>query len=244
MKLNLIRRICAMAALSAVALTGVIVSADPLPVPEPLTPRLSLYPSVTIVGPLTGETVTYGIFVWVNEMPDKYIVKLKIMETGKTFNVAVDSCVPGGNCHLEFGNVPFLSQLRDGQSLRWQVVARYGADKVKSTPQTVTMDTVNAPTQLSPANGQELLPVHQLVWDHTPANMYYTLFVKNGAGKVIIKHTLSYYSCNVVCAVNPYLLADLNAKTTYRWTVRAEGGYGQKIESAKQTFKTPIGKTW
>jgi hypothetical protein len=244
MKLNSIRRICMLTALSALALTGAVVSADPLPLPETPTPRLSLYPPVSIVGPLTGETVTHGIFFWVNEMPDTYIVKLKIMETGKTFSVAVDSCVPGGNCHLEFGNVPFLSQLRDGQSLRWQVVAKYGEDKVKSAPQTVTMDTVNAPTQLSPANGQELLPVHQLIWNHSPANVLYTLFVKNGAGEVIIKHTLSYYSCNVVCAVNPYLLADLKAKTTYSWTVRAGGGYGETIKSAKQTFKTPIGKTW
>jgi hypothetical protein len=244
MKLNPIRRICMLAAFGALALTGAVVSADPLPLPEPATPRLSLYPAVTVVGPLTGETVTYGIFVWVNEMPDKYILKLKIVETGKTINIVMDPCIPGDNCRLEFGNVPFLSQIKDGQSLRWQVIAKYGVDKVKSTPQTVMMDTVNAPTPLSPANGQELLPVHNLIWNHSPANVWYTLIVKNGAGEMIIKHKLSYYSCNVVCVVNPYLLADLNAKTTYSWTVRAEGGYGESIKSAKQTFKTPIGKTW
>ena len=164
MKLNLIRRICAMAALSAVALTGAVVSADPLPVPN--VPKVVPVPAP--LSPPNGVTANIynTVFTWSHVgTPDKYILKLTIVETGQVIsvNVPLANCNEAGFCTMAASNVPTLfDQVKDGYTIKWRAFAKFGVTKVKGTARTLIVDTVNAPTNLLPANGVALLPVHNL----------------------------------------------------------------------------------
>ena len=245
MKLNLIRRIAAMAALSAVALTGAVVSADPLPVPN--MPKLTLAPVSELLSPPDGVTANMynTVFTWSHlATPDKYIVKVTVVRTGETFsaNAPLANCSGAGFCTLAASAVPNLfDHVQDGDQVKWRVVAKYGETKAKSNARTLTFDTVNAPTNLLPANGALLMPVHNLSWTTHNTNQSYVLVVKNAAdGALISKQKLSGEDCAATCAVSASSLGELPSGTTLKWFVKAIGFNGDVAKSAKQTLVTPF----
>lgn len=243
MKLNLIRRICAMAALSAVALTGAAASADPLPVPN--VPKVFVVPS--LLSPPEGVTANLynTVFTWSHDStPDKYILKLTIVQTGEkiSVNAPLANCSEAGFCTLAANAVPELyDHVKDGDQLTWRVVAKYGETKVKSTSRTLTVDTVNAPTNLLPANGALLMPVHNLSWTTHNTNKSYVLVVKDAEdGTLVYKQKLSHEVCAATCAVSAASLGELPSGTTLTWFVKAVGFNGDIAKSAKQALVTPL----
>ena len=246
MKLNLIRRIVAMTALSAVALTGAVVSADPVPVPN--VPKLTIgYPVPSLLSPPDGVTANMynTVFTWSHgSTPDKYILKVTVVSTGETFsaNAPLATCSGAGFCTLAASDVPNLfDHVKDGDQVKWRVVAKYGETKVQSIARTLTFDTVNAPTNLLPANGALLMPVHNLSWTTHNTNKSYVLVVKNAAtGALVFKHKLSHEVCAVTCMMSATALGVQPSGTTLSWFVKAIGFNGDVAKSAKQTLVTPL----
>ena len=245
MKLNLIRRICTMAALSAVALTGVVASADPLPVPN--VPKLSLVPVPSLFSPPDGVTAMLhnNVFTWSSNepAPNKYILKVTVVPTGKKFNVNVPlaNCNGAGFCTLSASAIPdFYDHIKDGYQINWRVVAKYGEVKAKSSARTLTFDTVNAPTNLLPANGAQLMPVHNLSWAVHSTNKSYVMIVRNAEdGELVSKQKVSHEDCAATCAVSATSLGELPSGATLNWFVKAIGFNGDVAKSAKQTLVTP-----
>jgi hypothetical protein len=243
MKLNLIRRMIAIAALSAAALTGAVASADPLPVPD--VPKLSILPVQDLYSPPDGVTVTYNnVFTWGNAgTPAKFKLKVTILQSGKKFTVPATqaNCHPGDFCTMAASAVPGLfDALKDGDQVKWRVIAIYGKTKIKSAPRTNTFDTVSAPTTLLPANGALLMPVHNLSWNPNTANKSYVLVVKDAEDGVLIsKQKLSSGTCIESCAVSAMSLGALPSGITLNWFVKAVGHNGNVAKSAKQTLVTP-----
>jgi hypothetical protein len=241
MKLTSIRRICMLTALSALALTGAVVSADPLPVPN--VPKVVPVPAP--LSPPNGVTANIynTVFTWSHVgTPDKYILKLIILETGKVIsvNVPLANCNEAGFCTMAASNVPALfDQVKDGDTIKWRAFAKFGVTKVKGTARTLIVDTVNAPTNLLPANGVALLPVHNLSWTNHNTNQSYVLMVKNAeTGALISKQMLPHEACAATCSVSATSLGTLPTGSSLTWFVKAVGFNGDKAKSAKQTLFT------
>lgn len=246
MKLNLIRRIFVLAALSTAALAGAAVSADPLPVPN--VPKVTpVYPVHSLLSPPDGVTaILYDtVFTWSHDSnPDKYILKLTVVQSGKTFsvNAPLANCNGAGFCTLAASAVPALyDHVKDGDQVKWRVFAKYGTTKIKSMARTLTFDTVNAPTTLMPADGGMLMPVHNLSWNASNVNKSYTVVVKNAADQsIVLKHKLNHAACAATCAVSPQSVAEIPDGANLVWFVKAVGFNGDVAKSAKQTLTTPL----
>lgn len=243
MKLNLIRRVLMVTALSAVALTGAAVSADPLPVPD--APKLTVgVPAQDLLSPPDGVTVTYNtVFTWSNVgTPASFKLKIKILNTGQKFNVKATqaNCHPGDFCTMAASAVPGLfNALENGYQIKWRVVAKYGALKSKSAPRTVTFETVGKPMNLQPANGSTLFPASTLSWNHNSANKSYVVIVKDAnTGERLIKQKLSANACVEACEVMPNFEGGFPSAASLIWRVRAIGQNGDVAKSAKQTLST------
>lgn len=229
MKMKSIRRILSISLLTIGALASMAVHAVP-PLP------------VFLVSPAEGQTVRYNdTFTWTPNGASKYIVKFKIVQTGQNLSYTFKGTSCGiDECAVTLHNTPLFNAVKDGQTVKWRVIAKSGTQKVKSVLRTVTVDTVNAPVT-SPVNGSIIGNGDQLTWTNHPANKSYTLIVKHVAsGTTVINETMLAGECVLLCTVEPHEAANLQAGQEYKWFVKAKGFNGNKAKSAKKTFTVPF----
>jgi hypothetical protein len=242
MKLNLIRRICMLAALSAVAVTGAAVSADPLPVPE--APRTAVkgplvaVPVTTLASPADGGTLDQTEHMaWQNIGADSYVVKMRVLQTGQRIKKTVtpDAC-NAVYCIYTPSKADFYSLVKDGQTVKWKVTAKFieGGVTYRSTSnaRTFTVDEINAPVLLEGVTSTELR------WEVDSNTVkWHILFIKNTKNGIVKKVVFDANGgCSNPCVYYPELLEQ---DTKYKWWVKAKGFTGENALSAKQTFLIP-----
>jgi hypothetical protein len=250
MKLNPIRRICMLAALSVVALTGAVVSADPLPVPNApgaaVKGPMPAVPVTTLANPADGGTLTQMDHLsWQNIHADVYVVKMTVMETGQriTKKVAPVACNVV-YCIYMPNKTDFYPLVKDGQTMTWKVTAKFvdGGDVYRSTSnaRTFVVDEINAPVLYSPASGEVI--VTGLTWEvDTQTVQYQVLFVKNMQTGEVVKYTRDTNGgCSFPCSIYP---ENLEQGTKYKWWVKAKGFTGENRTSEKRVFFTPPSKS-
>jgi hypothetical protein len=132
-----------------------------------------------------------------------------------------------------------LDTAKDGDAIKWRVVAKHGDETTKSAAMTFIANTVDAPELINPANGGQLDVDEDLSWTNSPANAKYTLIVRDGeTGETVIKRNIPAGSCAAVCIYDPFVGYILAQQTEYLWFVKARGFNGDKAKSAKQSFTT------
>jgi hypothetical protein len=237
-----IRRTFTLLALSVTATLGLVAQADPLPAPDAPASGPRIAPAVELLSPPNGVTVTYDtVFTWSHTgAPDKYRLKLLIVETGKrlTVKVPLENCGGAGFCTMTADDAALFEQVKDGFTVKWRVIATYGTEKSKSGTRSITVDTVSAPESLMPGDGTLLVPIDKLSWNAHSANRSYTLIVKDAeTNATVIKLLVPASECKATCVVNPFN-GSLKQQTQYKWFVRAQGFNGDKAKSPKQSFTT------
>jgi hypothetical protein len=228
MHIKSIRRILTISALAVAALASTIAQAIPQP--------------VFLISPGDGETVAYDdAFTWSHGGADKYTLKFTIVETGQNLKYKINGASCGiDECGVTLYKTPLFNAVKDGQFVKWRVIAKYGTQKVKSVVRTLTADMVNAPVT-TPVNGAVIGNGDALSWTNHPVNQSYTVIVRHVAsGDVVIKETMLAGECIWLCSINPHALAELQSGAQFKWFVRAKGFNGNKAKSAKQTFTTPF----
>lgn len=228
MNIKSIRRILTLCALAVAALASTIAQAIPQP--------------VFLISPGDGETVAYDdAFTWSHGGADKYILKFTIVETGQNLKHKISGASCGlDECSVTLYKTALFNAVKDGQFVKWRVIAKYGTQKVKSVVRTVAADMVNAPVT-TPVNGAIVGNGDALSWTNHPVNQSYTVIVKHVAsGEVVIKETMLAGECIWLCAIEPHALAELQSGAQYKWFVRAKGFNGNKAKSTKHTFSTPF----
>lgn len=250
MKLNLIRRICAMAALSAVALTGAAASADPLPVPDvpgvEVKNPIAIIPVTTLASPADGGTLDQMHHLsWQNVNADGYVVKMRVIETGQRITRQITPAACNSiYCIYMPSKTDFYPLVKDGQTVKWKVTAKFVQDgytsRSTSNPRTFTVDEINAPVLFSPADGEAILG--GLTWDiDTQTTEFQVLFVKNmQTGEVVKYKRDTNGGCSFPCSIYP---EGLEEGTEYKWWVKAKGFTGERMVSEKRMFFTPPSKS-
>ena len=250
MKLNTIRRVLVMTILSAVAVAGAAVSADPLPVPDvpgaSVKGPLLAVPVTTLASPADGGTLDQMHHLsWQNISADAYVVKMTVVETGQRIKkqVAPAECNVSYCIYMPNKN-DFYPLVKDGQTVKWKVTAKFVEDGVThqstSNSRTFTVDEINAPVLLSPASGEAILG--GLTWDiDTQTTQYQVLFVKNTETGEVVKYTRDTNGgCSFPCSIYP---DNLTEGTKYKWWVKAKGYTGESMTSEKRVFFTPPSKS-
>lgn len=250
MKLNLIRRICMLAALSAIALTGAVVSADPLPVPDApdasVKGPIGAIPVTILAVPAHGGTLDQtDHLAWTNVGADGYVVKMRVIETGQriTKKVLPAACT-AVYCTYMPNKTDFYPLVKDGQTVKWKVMAKFvdGGQTYRSTSnaRTFIVDEINAPVLLSPASGEMI--VAGLTWDvDFSTTQYQILFVKNMETGEVAKYVRDTNGgCSFPCSIYP---DSLSQGTKYKWWVKAKGFTGESRLSEKRVFFTPPAKS-
>lgn len=246
MNLSTIRRICMLAALSAVALTGAAVSADPLPVPDAPTAAvkgpMEAIPITSLASPTDGGTLTQMDHLsWTNIGADRYVVKMRVVETGQRIKKQImpDAC----NvlyCIYMPSKTDFYPLVKDGQTIKWKVTSKFTADgtpyRSTSAARTFTVDEISAPVLYTPASGETI--ISGLTWEvDSDTAKYQVLFVKNMATGEVVKYKRDTNGgCSYPCSIYPNNLA---AGTKYKWWVKAKGYTGEHQISEKRVFYTP-----
>jgi hypothetical protein len=228
MNMKSIRRIMTLSMLILGALASMAVQAIPQP--------------VFLVSPNDGETVVFNDeFTWTNTAADKYVLKFTILETGQKLKHTVMGASCGINeCGVTLHETPLFNAVKDNQLVKWRVVARYGAEKMKSIVRTVTVDMVVAPT-IAPESGAVMGHDDVLGWTLSPVNQSFTLVIRRvSTGETVIKETYLAGDCIWFCQINPHTLAELQPGVQYKWFVKATGFNGTKVKSAKHTFTVPF----
>src|SRR5690606_11206046 len=106
-------------------------------------------------------------FVWQSELqPDKYVLKFKLA-SGETarYIVPLFHCAADGICSVTLADTGILDKARDGDAIKWHVIAKLDGKKVKSAVRTFIANTVSAPILLQPLNGAQITPPKELEWD-------------------------------------------------------------------------------
>lgn len=218
-----------------------IAHAEPLPAPAaPKDGPVVIIPPVNLLSPPAGVTVTaVSGLTWSNAvLPQKYIIKFVIVETGQTlrFNVPLASC-GAGFCVLPISSTPLFDHVSDGDMFTWRVIAKHAFGSTKSAANMNIADTVSTPDSLLPVHGSTLQPVHDLTWDHDLANASYRLIVTHIAtGERVIKHKMLAAACAATCSADVFEMTAFVENHGYQWFVKAKGFNGDKAKSAKQTF--------
>jgi hypothetical protein len=229
MNIKSIRRILTLSALAVAALASTIAQAIPQP--------------VFLISPGDGATIAYDdAFTWSHGGADVYILKFTIMETGEKLKSIIDGDSCGiDECSVTMHHTALFNAVKDGQFVKWRVVAKYGTQKVKSVVRTLTADMVNAPVT-SPTSGALIEAGEQLIWTNHPVNQSYTVIVRHvPSNTVVIKESMLAGECVLnLCAIEPHALAELQNGAQYKWFVKATGFNGEKAKSAKHTFTTPF----
>lgn len=235
-----IRRTFTLSALIVTTAIGYTATAQPLPPPKP--PAAALAIPIVLLDPWDGENADRGdMLIWQMEPePDKFVIKFKLANGQKTkYVVPMDQCAPTGTCSVKLADTGILDNARDGDPIKWRVIAVHGGEKVKSENRTFIANTVSVPNLINAINGDQLQHDEELVWYNAQSNAEYTLIVRDMAnGENVIKRTLSADVCNEVCTYNPFSTDMLRQQTSYIWFVKAKGYTGEKAKSAKQTFTT------
>ena len=229
MTLKPIRRILTLSMLSISALASMA------------SPAIPVQP-VFLVSPDDGGTVAYGDdFSWTDVGADTYIVKFTIVATGQKLKQTFEGESCGiDECSLSLYKTPLFTAVKDGQTVKWRVIAKHDGYNVKSVVRTVTVDTVYPPTT-TPANGAMIGSGEPLSWTNHPINQSYTLIVRHvGTGEAVIKETVLAGECIWLCSIEPHALADLQNGAQYKWFVKATGFNGSKAKSLKHTFTVPV----
>jgi hypothetical protein len=250
MKLNPLRRMIVIAALSAIALTGAAVSADPLPVPDApgahVKGPMAAMPVTTLASPANGDFLTQMDHLsWQTIDADGYVVKMRVIETGQriTKKVTPDACNVT-YCIYMPNKADFYPLVKDGQTVKWKVTAKFvdGGQTYRSTSnaRTFIVDEINAPVLLSPASGEVIFT--GLTWEiDTQTTQYQVLFVKNMETGEVTKYTRDTNGgCDFPCSIYP---AGLTEGTEYKWWVEARGFTGENRVSGKRVFFTPPSKS-
>lgn len=239
---RIIRRAIALLTLTAALTMSLGAYADPLPVPHaPKDGPIVIIPPVNLLSPPAGVVLNQtAVLTWSNVvLPQKYVIKFVIAETGQTlrFNVPLESCGGAGFCTLPISETPLFDMLSDGDSFTWRVIAKHAFGSTKSAANMNIADTVSAPDSLLPIHGASLNPAANLTWDNDAANASYTLVVKHiASGERVIKHKLRADVCAAACSVDVFEMTDFVEGHGYQWFVKAKGYNGDKAKSAKQTF--------
>jgi hypothetical protein len=234
----------ALIAATAIAITGVSFAAPAAPLPVPLQPLgIGLTSPILLISPSAGAEVSYNSkFAWESELqPDKYVLKFKLADgTITKYTVPMELCTLGGTCTVKVDATGVLDVVKDGEPIKWRVIATNGDEKIKSPALTFIANTVSMPELLQPLNGGQLTPPGELVWDADIANAKYILIVRDMEGALIIKRVIPYTACGEVCTYNPFT-GVLEMQTQYVWFVKARGFNGDKAKSGKLSFTTT---TW
>jgi hypothetical protein len=235
-----IRRTFTLSALIATTAVSFAAPAQPLPVPPEAVGARAIS-VIQLILPESGTEMSYpNKLVWETELePDKYVLKFK-MADGATakYNVPMEQCTLEGICSVKLGDTGVLDNAKDGDIIKWRVIATNDGEKYKSYALTFIANTVDAPELINPANGAQLDVDEDLTWDNSPANAKYTLIVRDMEGALIIKRTILSTSCAAVCSYDPFAGHVLAQQTPYQWLVKARGFNGDKVKSGKQSFTT------
>jgi hypothetical protein len=239
MKLNPLRRIIVTAALSAIALTGAVVSADPLPVPDApgasVKGPMEAIPVTTLASPANGDFLDQMDHLsWQNVGAEGYVVKMRVIETGQriTKKVLPDACNVT-YCIYHPSKTDFYPLVKDGQTVTWKVTAKFvdGGQTYRSTSnaRTFIVDEINAPVLLEGAISTELR------WEVDYKTVqWHILYIKNmNTGAVETIKFDSNGGCSNPCVHYP---VNLDQDTKYKWWVKAKGFTGENAVSAKETF--------
>jgi hypothetical protein len=200
----------------------------------------------TAVSPNTTDTLVAGrMFLWTNVGAEKYVLKIKIVDNGKThklrLNAAAITCEI--NCRwVAEANDPLFELTRSGQTVKWKVIAKFsGGDVSRSANQTTYVDEVREPVLNAVGYGVELKPADNFNWLHYAVNTTYAMVVVDtDTNAVVYNGVVMAGSCDTTCTYSAGLIwGSLSAGQTYEWYVRAYGATGEMAKSQKRIFTTP-----
>jgi hypothetical protein len=239
-----IRSIVTLSTLTAAMTVGLATHAEPLPVPsEPQV--VVLVPPVMLLSPPNGVEGTYNtVFTWShNDEATSYKLKVKLLETGQTLSSTVDpaSCNGAGFCTRTADAIDLFDHVEDGDTAEWWVIVKYGDAKAKSSRRTLVINSVSAPSDLSPSYGGWLTPSGALAWNDAFENMTYTLIVKHAeTGALVHKSTIHAYACGPICEVNPFEGMAFPNEEAFEWRVKAKGYNGDKAKTPTRLFQAAL----
>src|SRR5690606_20271298 len=145
--------------------------------------------NIATYGPAqNGEISVMSPLMWEDIGVESYTIKFKIKRTG-----AVVAWAPQFMCTPQCMNyeypTPLFNAARDGDQVKWWVVAKAGGTVFKSAKMTAFVNEVDAPISLSPS-GENTVALHNidyLMWDMSDLTVKYKVVVKNAKnGKTVL----------------------------------------------------------
>jgi hypothetical protein len=236
--------------LFAAAFSVTALAQDVLPVPEYSAEAAPKAFNIATYGPAqNGEISAMSTLQWEDIGVDSYKIKFKIVRTGQ-----VVSWTPQFMCTPQCMNyeypTPLFNAARDGDQVKWWVIAKSGETVFKSAKMTAFVNEVDAAFSLSPSGNNVIAQdnIDRLMWNMSDLTVDYKLVVKNvETGSIVLKRVLNSTdvcdSTDDLCAfvfggANPTVDSVFDHGTDYKWFVVSEGVSGEKAKSPVARFST------